>query len=125
MSAGASFGFDPQQPHAVLSRDVTVRGEIWTDEPLTIEGKVSGIIEVAGHLLTIAPSGNVNATVKAKEVDVLGSLQGEVEGADKIYIRDGARFVGDIQAYGIVIEDGGSVRATVNLLRQSKLPFSV
>ena len=37
---------------------------------------------------------------------MLDSRQGNVEGADKIYIRNGARFVGDIQALGIVIEDG-------------------
>ena len=55
---------------------------------------MEGTIDVAGHLLTIAPNGKVRASVKAKEIDVLGSLQGNVEGADKIYIRNGARFCG-------------------------------
>ena len=57
--------------------------------------------------------------VKAKEIDVLGSLQGNVDGADKIYIRNGAHFVGDIQALGIVIEDGGFIRGKVDLSRKS------
>ncbi len=73
---------------------------------------------MAGHLLTIAPNGKVRASVKAKEIDVLGSLQGNVEGADKIYIRNGARFVGDIHARGIVIEDGGFIRGKVDLSRK-------
>jgi len=59
----------------------------------------------------------VRASIKAKEIDVLGSLQGNVEGADKIYIRNGARFVGDIHARGIVIEDGGFIRGKVDLSR--------
>jgi len=50
----------------------------------------------------------VRASVTAKEIDVLGSLQGNIEGADKVYIRNGAKFVGDIHARGIVIEDVGS-----------------
>jgi cytoskeletal protein CcmA (bactofilin family) len=74
---------------------------------------------VTGYLLTIAPSGNVRASIKAKQIDVLGSMQGKVEGADKIYIRNGARVVGDIQALGIVIEDGGFVCGKVDLSGQS------
>jgi cytoskeletal protein CcmA (bactofilin family) len=104
---------------AVLGKDVTVTGEIRSHEPLIIEGDVEGTIDVAGHLLTIAPNGNVRASVKAKEIDVLGSLHGNVEGADKIYIRKGAQFVGDIHARGIVIEDGGFIHGKVDLTRQS------
>jgi cytoskeletal protein CcmA (bactofilin family) len=100
---------------AVLGRDVTITGEIRSQEPLIIEGEVEGTIDVAGHLLTIAVNGNVRASVKATEIDVLGSLQGRVDGADKIYIRSGGRFVGDIHARGIVIEDGGFIKGKVDL----------
>jgi cytoskeletal protein CcmA (bactofilin family) len=41
-------------------------------------------------------------------------LQGTVVGADKIYIRNGARFLGDIRALGIVIEDGGFICGKVD-----------
>lgn len=54
---------------------------------------------------------------------MLGSLQGNVQGADKIYIRNGARFAGDINAGGIVIEDGGFVLGRVDLSRQYIFPF--
>jgi cytoskeletal protein CcmA (bactofilin family) len=119
MAAAASFPTEISASTAVLGKDVTVTGEIRSREPLIIEGEVEGTIDVAGHLLTIAPNGKVRATVKAKEIDVLGSLQGNVEGADKIYIRNGARFIGDIQARGIVIEDGGFIRGKVDLSRKS------
>jgi cytoskeletal protein CcmA (bactofilin family) len=55
---------------------------------------------VTGHLLTIARRGNVRASVRAGEIDVLGSLHGKVEGAEKMYIRNGARVVADIQVRG-------------------------
>jgi cytoskeletal protein CcmA (bactofilin family) len=115
MSATASFRMETPRSQAVLGKSVKVTGEICSHEPLTIEGEVNGAIDVAGHILTIAPSGSVCATVKAKEIDVLGFLQGNVEGADKIYIRNGSRFVGDIHADGIVIEDGGFICAKVDL----------
>ena len=123
MAAAASFRTESSQganaSQAVLGKDVTVTGEIHSREPLIIEGEVEGTIDVAGHLLTIAPDGKVRASVTAKEIDVRGSLQGNVEGADKIYIRNGARFVGDVHAFGIVIEDGGYIRGKVDLTRKS------
>ena len=124
MSAATSSRMETPTSHEVLAKDITVTGEIHSSVPLTIEGEVEGTIDVTGQLLTIAPSGNVRASVKAKEIDVLGSLQGNVEDADKIYIRNGARFVGDIHARGIVIEDGGFVHGKVDLSRQFIFPFS-
>jgi cytoskeletal protein CcmA (bactofilin family) len=115
MAAAISVSTQISTSQAVLGRDVTVTGEIRSQEPLIIEGEVEGTIDVAGHLLTIAPNGKVHASVQAKEVDVLGSLQGNVDGADKIYIRKGARFVGDIHSRAIVIEDGGFIRGKVDL----------
>jgi len=119
MAAAASFPTNTSASPAVLGKDVTVTGEILSHEPLIIEGEVDGTIDAAGHLLTIAPNGKVRASVKAKQIDVLGSLQGNVDGADKIYIRNGAHFVGDIHALGIVIEDGGFIRGKVDLSRKS------
>jgi cytoskeletal protein CcmA (bactofilin family) len=119
MAAAASFSTHISTSQAVLGRDVTITGEIRSHEPLIIEGEVEGTIDVAGHLLTIAPNGKVRASVQAKEIDVLGSLQGNVDDADKIYIRSGARFVGDIHSRAIVIEDGGFIRGKVDLTHKS------
>jgi cytoskeletal protein CcmA (bactofilin family) len=118
-----SFGTETSASPAVLAKSVRVTGEIYCNEPLTIEGEVNGSIDVTGHLLTIAPRGDVRASVRAGEIDVMGSLQGNVEGAEKIYVRNGARFVGDIHAHGIVIEDGGFVCGKVDLSRQGIIPF--
>jgi cytoskeletal protein CcmA (bactofilin family) len=125
MSDATSFGIEIPASQAVLARSVKVTGEIYCDGPLVVEGEVDGSIDVTGYLLTIAPDGNVHARVKAGLIDVLGSLQGNVEGAETIYIRNGARFVGDIHARGIVIEDGGFVRGNIDLSRQSIFPFNV
>jgi cytoskeletal protein CcmA (bactofilin family) len=124
MSAATSSRMETPASQAVLAKHITVLGEVHSSEPLTIEGEVEGTIDVTGQLLTIAPNGNVHASVKAREIDVLGSLQGNVKSVDKIYIRNGAQFVGDIQAHGIVIEDGGFVHGRVDLSRQGIFPFS-
>lgn len=111
--------------HAVLGREVAVKGEILSREPLTIQGEVDGTIDVSGHRLTIAAGGNVRAHVKAKEIDVRGSLEGNIDEADIVYIRAGARFLGDLLAHRIVIEDGGIIRGKVDLSRPSSVAQAV
>jgi Polymer-forming cytoskeletal len=88
MSA-ATFGTETSAAPAILAESVSVTGEIYCNEPLTIEGEMEGSIDVTDHLLTIEARGNVRANVRAGEIDVLGSLQGNVEGTERISIRNG------------------------------------
>src|SRR5581483_5840287 len=105
---------------AVVGPSVVVKGEIRSCEALTIEGEVDGSIEILNHRLTIAGNGKVRANVNAKEIDLLGSMHGQVNAADKIHIRKGAQFVGDISSGGIVIEDGGYIKGNIDLSREAK-----
>jgi cytoskeletal protein CcmA (bactofilin family) len=118
MSAAPSFGIDSPSGKAVIGKNVTVKGEIHSREELSIEGDVEGTIEMADHRLTIATNGNVRANVKARDIDVIGSIHGKVEAVDKIFIRKGANFVGDIHSAGIVVEDGAYIKGCVELSRQ-------
>jgi cytoskeletal protein CcmA (bactofilin family) len=102
---------------AVLGKSVIVKGQIFSREDLTIDGEVEGSIELQEHRLTIGPNGKVVASVKAREVIVLGTLHGNVETSDKLEIRKDAKLVGDIKTARIVIEDGAYFKGTVDILR--------
>src|SRR4029077_2527730 len=102
---------------AVLGKSVIVKGEIHGREDLTIDGEVEGTIELQEHRLTIGPNAKVNATVKAREVVVLGTLQGNVETRDRVEIRKEARLVGDIRTARIVIEDGAYFKGSIDIQR--------
>jgi len=117
MSAAPSFGRGTLAGQATVGKSVVVKGEIHSGEALTIEGEVEGTIEMLEERLTIAQNGKVRAKVKAREIDVLGSMNGQADARDKIHIRKGAQFVGEIRSAGIVIEDGGYVKGSVDLSR--------
>jgi cytoskeletal protein CcmA (bactofilin family) len=119
MSSVPSVAFPGQDSHAVLGHSVLVKGEIHSREPLTIEGEVDGTIEIIEHRLTITGNGKVNASVKAREIELLGSMQGQADAKDKIHIRKGARFVGDIRSAALVIEDGGFIKGNIDLSQGS------
>jgi len=100
---------------AVLGKSVMVKGQIYSREDLTIDGEVEGTVELQEHRLTVGPNGRVQASIKAREIVVLGSVHGNVEAADKIDIRKDARLVGDIKTARIVIEDGAYFKGSIDI----------
>ncbi len=103
--------------NAVLGKSAVVKGQILSREDLTVDGEVEGTIEMQEHRLTIGQSGKVRASVKAREVIVLGTLHGNVETGDRIDIRKEAKLVGDIRTARIVIEDGAYFKGNVDIVR--------
>src|ERR1700674_219847 len=63
---------DAPRGNAVLGKSVIVKGQIFSREDLTIDGEVEGTVELQEHRLTIGPNGRVTASIKAREVVVLG-----------------------------------------------------
>ena len=105
---------------AVLGNAVVVKGEIRSGEPLIIEGEVEGTIEMPDHRLTIAANGRVRANVAAREIEVLGRLDGQAEADGRMRIGRTAEFTGDIYAGSLVIEDGAVIKGDVELAPGTK-----
>jgi cytoskeletal protein CcmA (bactofilin family) len=100
---------------AAIGQTMRLRGEIYSDEELFLDGEIEGTLEVR-HRLTIGPNGKVKANIKAKELVVRGSIQGNVEAAERILIMTGASIVGDVKTAGIVIEDGAYFKGGIDIL---------
>ena len=102
---------------ASIGKAVKINGQIFSKEDLYVDGDVEGTIELAENKLTIGPSGRVQASVKAREVVVLGQIQGNVEAMDKLDIRKDAKLVGDIKTARIIIEDGAYFKGSIDIVR--------
>jgi cytoskeletal protein CcmA (bactofilin family) len=100
---------------AALGKNVTVKGQIVAREDLTIDGEVEGTVECHDHRLTIGPNARVQSNLKAREIVIHGSIQGNVEAADKIDIKKEAKLVGDIKTSRIVIEDGAYFKGSIDI----------
>lgn len=109
MARGGSVG------SAALGKNVTVKGQIFAREDLTIDGEVEGTVECHEHRLTIGPNARVQAGLKAREIIIQGSIQGNVDATDKIDIKKEAKLVGDIKTSRIVIEDGAYFKGSIDI----------
>jgi cytoskeletal protein CcmA (bactofilin family) len=107
---------EPPRTPAVLGKSVKVKGQIFSQEDLTIDGEVEGTVSAEGHRLTIGPNGKLQTDgVKAREVIVMGKMHGSVEATEKVYIRKDAHLVGDVQTAGIIIEDGAYFKGGIDI----------
>lgn len=128
MSSMPARSYDPLPVtgSATIGKAVMIKGQIFSREDLVIDGEIEGTVEAQEHRVTIGPNGKVQATIKAREIVVLGAIHGNVEAADKIDIRKDAKLVGDIKTARIVIEDGayfkGSIDITKAEIRQTQQP---
>ena len=101
---------------AVIGKAMIIRGQIKSREDLQVDGEVDGTLELPNCRLTVGPNGKVGAGATAREVDVLGSIDGDVDASKKVTIRKGGRLVGDLRTAGIVIEDGAYFKGKIEII---------
>jgi len=108
---------DSTRVQAIIGKAVKINGEIYSKEDLHVEGEVEGTIELQEHRLTIGPNGKLRSNVKAREVVILGNVQGNVDVGDKLEVRKDGSLVGDIKTARIVIEDGAYIKGSIDVVK--------
>jgi len=77
---------------------------------------------LAGFDLTVTDNSKVRANVTAREVDVQGIINGNVNATRKITVRTGGKLIGDLRTPGIVIEDGSYFKGNIEIVtREARL----
>ena len=109
-------------PMTVIGKAMMIRGSIRSDESLRIDGELEGSLDMADHRLTVGPNGRVIADARAREVEILGTLNGDIDAAKKISIRKGGRLTGDLRTPAIVIEDGAYFKGRIEIVNAEQRP---
>jgi len=115
--AGKTDSESSSRATATIGKGVKIVGEIYSSNDVFIEGFVQGRVEALDQKLTVGPNGVLYANVQARELDVQGTVQGNVECCDRVDIRKGATLVGDIKAARIVLEDGAYFKGKIDIVR--------
>lgn len=108
----------PEKQGATIGKAVSIKGDIYSEEDLYIDGEVQGTLQVKNSRLTIGPNGKATSNVKAREVVIQGKVQGNVEASQKITIRKEGSLVGDIKTAGIIIEDDAYFKGSIDIVRK-------
>ena len=98
---------------AYIGKTVVVKGELSGREDLYLDGEVEGTVELPDHNLTVGPNGRVKANLHAKDIIIIGKVQGNVRAIDKVEIRKSGSLIGDILTARPIIEEGAYVKGSI------------
>ena len=107
-----------------LGADAEVTGRLSFSAPTRIDGKLNGDVKCS-DLLVIGETGKIDGNVRATELVVLGTVNGDIRGAQRVEIGPRGRVIGTVETHAIAVREGGKLegacrvgppRADVHLL---------
>lgn len=100
---------------SIIGSNTQVEGDINSDENLTVEGRVSGIITCKQHTVTLGTNGYIKGDVFAHTLHVSGEVKGNLVVLHRATIHKGAQVSGTIVAPCIVLEDGSVFHGSIDM----------
>jgi cytoskeletal protein CcmA (bactofilin family) len=104
---------------STFARNVIVKGKIFSGENLVVDGEMEGSIDCPEHRLTIGANARVKADLKARELLILGAVEGNVDAADNVELKKDAKLVGDIRTGRLLIEEGARFNGNIQMIEAS------
>lgn len=112
----------PTMDQATIGKTLVIKGEISGSEALFIDGRVEGSVSFPDSRVTIGRNGNVAASVHAKELVIMGKVEGNVECSDRLDIRSEGTLTGDVVTHRISVEEGAILKGGVEVRTPEKKP---
>jgi cytoskeletal protein CcmA (bactofilin family) len=100
---------------ATIGRSVVIKGEVSGTESLYVDGRIEGTVNFSEHRVTIGRNGSVAANIVAREVVILGKVQGNIQCSDRLDIRSEGALTGDVITQRISVEDGAILKGSVQV----------
>jgi cytoskeletal protein CcmA (bactofilin family) len=105
---------------ATIGRSLVIKGEVSGSESLFIDGRVEGSLSFPDNRVTVGRNGNVAANITAKEVVIMGKVQGNVTCEDRLDIRSEGVLSGDVITHRISVEEGAILKGGVEVRTPEK-----
>jgi cytoskeletal protein CcmA (bactofilin family) len=100
---------------ATIGRTLVIKGEISGAEALYIDGRIEGKITMPDNRITIGRNGSVQANIVAREVVVMGKVNGNIDCSDRVDIRSEGSVTGDVSTVRISVEDGAVLKGGIQV----------
>ena len=89
----------------VIGSSIVIDGEITGDEDLVVQGTVKGRIALKQSLF-VENSGVVEADIETQNVEISGSVTGNIQASDRVELRSDGKMTGDVTAPRVLIAAG-------------------
>jgi cytoskeletal protein CcmA (bactofilin family) len=103
-----------QEFQTTLGPDAVFKGELTFDKGLRLHGRLEGKINTAGRL-HVAKEAKMSADVDAGAIIVEGDVKGNLTAADRIEMKQSARYEGDLRTTKLVVDEGAVFSGNVTV----------
>ncbi len=99
---------------SLIGPTVVIKGELLAEEDLMIMGRVEGCIDHS-QTVTIHAQGSVAAEIKAKEVLIEGTVEGNVYGTRRVEISKTGHVTGNVYAPKVGVLEGATFKGSIDM----------
>jgi cytoskeletal protein CcmA (bactofilin family) len=99
---------------SVLGPTLYFKGDLSAEEDLLIQGRVEGTITHTQRL-TVGPQGTVKANIRAQLIIVEGTVDGDLTAEKSVFVKEGAKVVGNIFAPTVSILEGAAFSGRIDM----------
>lgn len=100
---------------------IRVKGDVKGSHNLFLNGEFEGTIDLTA-LLLVGKTGKLKGKVKAEYVIIEGEVEGKVMAKEKVELRDGGKYKGEILAPAVMISDNSFFDGIVQMLKEGMEP---
>ncbi len=93
----------------IISQNTAINGNISINGCTRIDGVIDGTLAVDSDLF-IGESGNIRATVYAKNATISGQVTGNISCKERLELTSNAKVFGDIKCTTLIIAEGAVFR---------------
>ena len=98
-----------------IGSTIHIKGDVTGDEDLIIHGHVEGTINLKDHNVIIGRKGKVDANINARQIVVEGELNGDLNGEEKVVIRETGNVLGNVISPRVTLEDGAMFKGSIEM----------
>ena len=99
----------PMDYEVIISQNTAINGNISINGCTRIDGVIDGTLAVDSDLF-IGESGNIRATVYAKNATISGQVTGNISCKERLELTSNAKVFGDIKCTTLIIAEGAIFR---------------
>lgn len=99
---------------SVIGPTVVMKGELTADEDIVVMGRVEGVIDHSGTI-TVHGQGTVAAEVKAAEVVVQGTVDGNLYATKRVQVSETGNLLGNVYSPRVGLVDGATFRGSIDM----------
>ena len=98
-----------------IGPSLVISGELTSGEDITVQGRVSGQVQIRDASLTIGEQGHVRADVRGVRVLVQGQLKGSVVASERIELAASASVEGSLSANHVILLEGARFNGRIDM----------